>query len=69
MGAEHYNDISPRAPATRQALATEDTARLLLPGLEYLAREARGADLSEIARILEGATSDVRACIQRMETD
>ena len=43
----------------------DENARTLLPPLEYLAQEARRANLAEIAEILESAVEDVNRWINR----
>ena len=40
-----------------------ESARTLLPPLEYLAREARVAELNDVAAILENAIDDINRWI------
>ena len=40
-----------------------ESARTLLPPLEYLAREARASELNDVAAILENAIADINRWI------
>ena len=42
-----------------------ESARTLLPPLDYLVREAQAAELNEVAAILEMAIDDISAWIDR----
>lgn len=46
------------------AETAQENAQSLLPGLQYLAREARWAELSEVAQILDDAINDISKWIR-----